>query len=238
MIAGGDSWLNTDEYKGVDNKTITITARANPDPNHERFAIYYISDAAGLSRFIPVTITQSRSAYIKLSVNEIPLGNSSGSDYIFSVYSNIRWYISSTSPWIHLYTSSGENNEVVQIHVDANTSEASRTGILIVRENSPYGSLSDTLTVYQETTTGITEIQNEYNIYPNPVTDNLYITKKSTDGITKINVYSLTGKPLLTKIFTDRTCVLDMSKLKPGCYLLSLETYNRVKNIVVLKMKK
>ncbi len=127
---------------------------------------------------------------------------------------------------------------MVQIHVDANTSEASRTGKLIVRENSPYGSLSDTLTIYQETTTGITEIQNEYNIYPNPVTDNLYITKKSTDGITKINVYSLTGKPLLTKIFTDRTCVLDMSKLKAGCYLLSLETYNRVKNIVVLKMKK
>lgn len=67
----------------------------------------------------------------------------------FSVNSNIDWNITNNDDWVTLNTTSGSNNETVNVTVSRNTSGASRTATITILENG--GSLSTTVTINQST---------------------------------------------------------------------------------------
>lgn len=85
-------------------------------------------------------------------------------------------------------------------------------------------SLSDgerkTLDIALQKTTGIAEQSRILKIYPNPVSDLLYINAESLPGIHTAEIYSVSGQLLIS---TDNENVIDVSGLARGIYFVKLK---------------
>ncbi|MEL7003484.1 MAG: M4 family metallopeptidase, partial [Bacteroidota bacterium] len=69
--------------------------------------------------------------------------------------------------------------------------------------------------------TGVDELENDFHLYPNPVSDVLNI--QSLDDIENVKIYSVTGT-LMNNSKLGESGKLDVSKLKPGVYLIHVQT--------------
>ena len=67
-------------------------------------------------------------------------------------------------------------------------------------------------------------------MYPNPVKDILFI--KSNDKIDKVDVYSVDGKLIKSKINSDK---IDFSNLPKGIYLVNIHTKSGIKSEKIIK---
>jgi hypothetical protein len=91
---------------------------------------------------------------------------------------------------------------------------------------APYpGWVVDSWTSFSEDCSlGIDEVNLESSviIYPNPVSNIVYIENKSFNKITSLNIYNLLGKLVLST--TENFHQLDVSSLKSGLYFLKVQT--------------
>ncbi len=78
--------------------------------------------------------------------------------------------------------------------------------------------------------TAVTDIANEINIYPNPVTNMLYIDSKLP--INKIFIYNLLGN----KIYEGVENQINMNNFSDGIYNLVLNTTNETKTLKIVKV--
>ncbi len=74
---------------------------------------------------------------------------------------------------------------------------------------------------------------NEVQIYPNPVGDELNITQLSPNEKVEIFIYDLSGRKVLTPPTTQR---LNLSDLKPGKYVLKLNSSRLNKSFLITKL--
>lgn len=72
-----------------------------------------------------------------------------------------------------------------------------------------------------------------YKYYPNPVSDQFTIESKDT--IDNVEVYSLTGKLILTKKINSKTTTLNLSTLTSGNYLMKVTGAGKTDVIKVIK---
>jgi RAB protein geranylgeranyltransferase component A len=82
--------------------------------------------------------------------------------------------------------------------------------------------------------TSINEYQNSgIQLFPNPAKDEVFVQSKYS--IDKVRMLSLLGEVLMEKDFADSEIRLDISKLKPGVYIVEIETWNgkAVRKLVV-----
>ena len=79
----------------------------------------------------------------------------------------------------------------------------------------------------------ISEFENNFQIYPNPVDDILYINSK--ENITEVNVYTVVGVKMTTVNRQQTTVSVDMSGYNSGIYFVEVKTEkeNLIKKIVV-----
>lgn len=69
-------------------------------------------------------------------------------------------------------------------------------------------------------TTGVNQIEpNAFNIYPNPVTDNLIISGYAKEGM-PIQLLDISGGIILERILNENTTQIDVSNLQSGIYFL------------------
>ena len=64
---------------------------------------------------------------------------------------------------------------------------------------------------------------NDFNVYPNPVVNQLYISSSDNAEIKQINIYELTGQSVFSKVFTMPINSIDVSGFQKGIYLLSVD---------------
>jgi photosystem II stability/assembly factor-like uncharacterized protein len=92
-----------------------------------------------------------------------------------------------------------------------------------LRAINAYG-ISEYSNVITETTTDHTGFENHDNfivfIYPNPVTDMLYIQSES-DEIFNVSITNICGKIVYTAYTNDRS--IDVSQLSPGMYFIKIQ---------------
>lgn len=74
---------------------------------------------------------------------------------------------------------------------------------------------------------------NEFNVYPNPIVDNLNI--QSTEAVNRVTVYDVLGKIVLSSTPGIASPSIDMSNVTSGVYLVNITTENSSKTIKVLK---
>jgi hypothetical protein len=70
--------------------------------------------------------------------------------------------------------------------------------------------------------------KDEYNMYPNPTSGMLNISMRDKQLIDRIEVYSITGKLVLTETigFSSDEMKLNLQSLETGTYLIRLVTAN------------
>jgi hypothetical protein len=88
---------------------------------------------------------------------------------------------------------------------------------------------------YSQVTTGVSETENNlsWNVYPNPVTDNLKIRfdKKTKKYAGKISLFNILGKTVLEKNIAadENELVINVTGFKPGIYFLRIgETTGKI----------
>ncbi|GAB4383350.1 MAG: hypothetical protein Kow0075_15450 [Salibacteraceae bacterium] len=78
---------------------------------------------------------------------------------------------------------------------------------------------------YKSWPVGLDEVQEQtFNIYPNPVSNNLFIEMSVMDDL-KVELVDLLGKTLVTQsFFSTNKAVLDMSAFPQGVYMLKIQS--------------
>jgi hypothetical protein len=73
---------------------------------------------------------------------------------------------------------------------------------------------------------GVEEIalEDQLNIYPNPVTDVLNVQWKNTNESANLSIRDLSGRLVLSERVANGNAVLDLSNLSSGNYILELQT--------------
>jgi hypothetical protein len=93
--------------------------------------------------------------------------------------------------------------------------------------------------IYDFTITGIEDLSAEYQVYPNPTSDYLYI--KGVLQNSTLSVYNTKGQliaidePSNMEYVGESQVVLDMRSFKKGIYLVNVRTQNRVIQLKVFK---
>ena len=80
-----------------------------------------------------------------------------------------------------------------------------------------------TLDLTIETSVGFNEINEELFLYPNPTMDKLVVNVPSYLIGSKVFVFDVTGKQVLSYVQTDYKQIIDSSQLPSGKYMLSFE---------------
>jgi hypothetical protein len=97
-------------------------------------------------------------------------------------------------------------------------------GVYAVQVTNSYGCVvtSDMIVV----NVGVEEIalEDQLNIYPNPVTDVLNVQWKNTNESATLSIRDLSGRLVLSERVANGNAVLDLSNLSSGNYILELQT--------------
>lgn len=94
---------------------------------------------------------------------------------------------------------------------------------------NPYISHPDYANMIWDENWGITAPKrNIFEVFPNPVSNNILNLKFLLNGNTTICIYDLLGKKILEKNFTETNVQLNIDSLKSGVYLLKVSNENFV----------
>jgi hypothetical protein len=85
---------------------------------------------------------------------------------------------------------------------------------------------------------GVEEIalEDQLNIYPNPVTDVLNVQWNNTTETANLSVRDLSGRLVLSERAANGNAVLDLSALASGNYILELQTGDRTLRKQMVKL--
>ncbi|MEN3324596.1 S8 family serine peptidase [Mariniflexile soesokkakense] len=75
----------------------------------------------------------------------------------------------------------------------------------------------------------------EIHIFPNPVRDLVYFKLPTNENLIFVNIFSMLGKHLLSKVITPTNSQIEMSSFSKGMYFLQLESSNTSKTIKIIK---
>ena len=152
-------------------------------------------------------------SYVYSDINDDPKGSSI-----------IEWYRSDDQSGTNELTITGANTLEYTITRDDSgkylrfsVTPIATSGDLLTGKKV-YSNYSDAI----DYATGIEDIlEEELRIYPNPVIDLLYLD--NLKQVKRINIYSLTGKMILSKNTPDNNEVLNIRHLNQGIYILVLD---------------
>lgn len=89
------------------------------------------------------------------------------------------------------------------------------------------------ISAYDATLTTNSFIQDDLSIYPNPVKDELKLSYSSV--ISSVKIINILGQEVFNKKINDKEASLDLSNLKAGNYIVTLEIEDFIKTIKIVK---
>ena len=171
---------------------------------------------------------------LTLSANHVNMPETEASATV-NITSNTDWEVHSNQAWLTVNSGNGTGNQTLNLNALENPSNASRTAILIV---SSIGLESQTITVTQESTTGIDPILDDQKLllYPNPTSGKVKIvlTQNPQRG-TYLIVSDLTGRTILKQFIQDKEEWIDLEGHSPGIYFIKTNIENLKVQKVILK---
>jgi hypothetical protein len=225
--SSNQTWLTVSSSSGSNNGSITATATENTT-NAARTATVTITGTGVSSE--TVTITQSPQEILSVSPSTIDLAATNSSETI-TVTSNLSWAVSSNQTWLTVSPSTGNDNGTVTVEAETNPNATERSATVTIGGSG----INRTVTVTQEgnPTTSMEDIKLNGKVFPNPVKDKLNIELEET--ITKVEIYNLNGARLLDEKVNKSTTEINVSKLKPGVYILEVFTKDNFFKRKILK---
>lgn len=132
----------------------------------------------------------------------------------------------------NLYINNGNNHNMLSMISTGNTE---LTCIQVDDENAIrpecqgfplVGWCKDAWTSYSEyCSLGVTDLENfNFNLYPNPAKNKLFLTSKNTTGNLTIEIFNIAGKLLSTQnVVIEKQTGIDVSQLASGIYFLRID---------------
>jgi hypothetical protein len=139
-----------------------------------------------------------------------------------TVNCNRTWLVNASQPWVTFNKTSGNGNDMLNVNVTENPTSIQRTATATFTA----GSNIKTVTIIQDATVGINEVNktNHLHIYPNPTSG--LVTISSSQTIANIEVFDVTGKAVYTQKNNKHQSNLeiDLSALSNGIYFINSQT--------------
>jgi hypothetical protein len=172
-----------------------------------------ISDAAGciISTANPITINQPEEV-----ISTIILDNNL---LLASGFETYQWFLNgemipNATDSVHIFTVNGMYY------------------VQVTDENGCEG-ISNSINV---TTTSIDDNLNaEFEIFPNPITEYFFIKQASTNTSDVFQIYSISGQLIMSEKMTHQPMKINASRLAPGIYTLKIISANKVKDFKLIK---
>ena len=178
--------------------------------------------------FDDIFLTNSGATVLNVSTDSLTIAAGANSIQTFSISSNTSWTVSSNQSWLTASALSGSGSATITLTAEANPSSAIRTAMVSVSA----GAASKTVTVNQSVSTGIEHIEDEeLLIYPNPVSDILFLNTKSETVV--VSVFDITGRRVFNIKVIDNK--VNIGNLQKGIYTIKIEGK---KGIIVHKFAK
>jgi 6-phosphogluconolactonase (cycloisomerase 2 family) len=141
-----------------------------------------------------------------------------------TVNCNRTWLVNASQPWVTFNKTSGNGNDMLNVNVTENPTNSQRTATATLTA----GSIIKTVTIIQDATVGINEVNktNHITIYPNPTSG--IVTISSIQTIANIEVFDVTGKLVYTQQNNNNQTNLEinLSALSNGIYFINAQTEN------------
>ena len=160
-------------------------------------------------------------SYIALQTNALQIGNAQNSSAELALYSNIGWTVSCNESWLTVNNTSGTGMSNLTLTATANHGNSSRKAIVTFSGN---GVNEVTLTVTQsDSVTGTTIIRDAgIVVYPNPVSNKLYISVKKPFAKANVTIYRYDTIEVYKTDITANTNAIDLSSLPKGLYIVKI----------------
>lgn len=231
-ISGLESWLSLDITEGSGDATLTLTAEENT-LSASRNATLTISGTGVSDRF--VTITQfGMDVLLSVSDTTLTLEAEANSTETFFITSNTDWTISGLDSWLSANNTEGSGNATITLTAEENTLSEPRTDTISI---TGVGASDLTIIITQEVST--VNVSNEngsgVSIYPNPVSNSLYIKGLQNNATGRI--YNANGGLVFSSDIVENGKI-NVSLLPSGIYLLKLESDAENKVLVKRFVKK
>lgn len=172
-----------------------------------------------------------KDADLILSSNHVNIGAEKDSTSV-NVISNTNSMAISDQSWLTVNPPNVTGNQTITIATEANSSNKIRTATVTIY---PAGMASKTITITQESTTGINPVLNDQQlmVYPNPTSGRLKLIFDQIPFVgTYLTVNDVTGKIILKQLIQNKEEWIDLSGNKPGVYLIK----TNLKDIKVQKI--
>jgi hypothetical protein len=172
-----------------------------------------------------ITVVQEASeSSLSVSVSQITLNWLSSTRNV-TVTSTVNWTITSSEAWVTVRSSSGSGNATIQVIVEANSVATDRTATLTFTGSGLEPVIIDVTQLAYSDITAVNpepESLKAEKIWPNPVTDMVYIRMPYEITSFDAGLYSLSGKLIKTIKSTSSDLDLDMSEYNSGIYVLKI----------------
>ncbi|MCZ4696427.1 T9SS C-terminal target domain-containing protein [Ancylomarina euxinus] len=218
--ASDKTWLKLSESSGSGNVTQVLTVSEN-SAFDIREATITVSGTDVEARTIHVI--QTEASYLTLSSTSLTVSAPVNSTNTFDVNSNIYWTVVSDKTWLTVSDDSGSGDATLVLTAAENSTYNIREATITV---SGTGVEAQTVHVTQsDIVTGIADFENEnFTIYPNPVSDILYLNA-ITDNVI-VTIADLSGRILLNKKIINNK--IDIRNLQKGVYMIRVNNNNRI----------
>ncbi len=92
------------------------------------------------------------------------------------------------------------------------------------------GGTSFALYVYGSGYSGIqdNQMQSNFTVYPNPVSDKLFITSTNLTGGSTINITDVTGKSVYKSVITSEQTTINTTDFVNGVYIIQIENKSSI----------
>ena len=139
------------------------------------------------------------------------------------VYSNIDWTVTSSANWISTDLSSGSGDAQLNITIDANPENLSRSGTVSISD----GTQSVTIDVNQDSgwLVGVLNpLESEVILFPNPMEGRVKLSNLPS-GNALIEIFHMDGKSVFSEEYRieNNELMVDLDRLPPGTYLLNVK---------------
>lgn len=226
-VSSDQSWLTVNTTSGSNSTTILLTAQAS-QTTVTRSATVTVSGANVASQIIIVTQDPGVPA---LSVSASTLTTDANNLATFNILSNTSWTISSNQYWLTANQNSGVGNAEIHLTAEQNYSTKLRAASLII---TGVGVSPQAITVIEDVASGINEIEETMiSIHPNPTSDVLILSNINKDS--KISIYDLSAKLLISRIATSSTEKFDISNFDNGIYTIKVVGNKITKTLKFIK---
>ncbi len=219
-VSSSVTWLTLTKTPGSTTQ-ITITAQANPTTAPRTTTVTVnVKNLPSQT----VTVTQEGAAVVMtVSAATLKMAAPANSTQKFDITSNTAWTVASNQSWLAINTATGTGNSNIILTAQANTTNATRTATITVKGT---GATDKVIVVTQDFMVGTENIaldQLPFSIYPNPVSENLFIrlADANTSSI-DLKINDLTGKVLMQFSQINLQEHINVSTLPSGVYFIQL----------------